>query len=151
MRSFRIREEPGKTVLTRDPDYKAILLIAIVDATVFLVYSKIPLEFRLIPLATFTLLSAAVLWPRMIGEKVVLTSRSFQYQRGLFPMVLTTELEWKNLDPPHLLNAGIRGRRGPIGFNDTRTGKQYRIGAGLEPPDCRKFLAAVEQFKPAFF
>ena len=151
MRSFRIREEPGKTVLTRDPDYKAILLIAVVDVTLFLVYSKIPIEFRLVSLVAFTVVCAAVLWPRIEGESVTLNSRSFQYQRGLFPLVLTTELEWRNLDPPHILNAGVRGRRGPIGFNDKRTGRQYRIGAGLGPPDCRTFLAAVERFKPAFF
>ena len=68
MRSFRIREEPGKTVLARDPDYKAILLVVVVDVTLFLVYSKIPIEFRLSPLGAFTLVCAAVLWPRMIGE-----------------------------------------------------------------------------------
>jgi hypothetical protein len=147
MRSFQIREEPGKTVLARDPDYKAILLIAVVDATVFLVYSKLPIEFRLVPLAAFTLLCGAVLWPRIIAENVTLTSRSLKYQRGLFPLILTTELEWNNLDPPHLLNAGVRGRRGPIGFNDKRTGREYRIGAGLQPPDCRTFLAAVDRFR----
>jgi len=128
-----------------------MLLVAVVDLTVFLVYSKLPIALRVIPLAAFTLLCAAVLWPRIIGENVTLTSRSFQYQRGLFPLILSTELEWKNLDPPHILNAGIRGRRGPIGFNDKRTGREYRIGAGLQPPDCRNFLAAVERFKPAFF
>ncbi len=79
MRSFRIREEPGKTVLTRDPDYKAILLIAVVDVTLFLVYSKIPIEFRLVSLAAFTVVCAAVLWPRIEGESVTLNSRSFQY------------------------------------------------------------------------
>jgi hypothetical protein len=151
MRSFRIREEPGKTVLARDPDYKAILLIAAVDVALFLFYSRIQIEFRAIPLAAFTLLCAAVLWPRIQSESVILTSRSFRYQRGLWPFLIITELEWRTLDPPHLLSAGVRGRRGPIGFNDKRTGRQYRIGAGLQPADCQAFLAANERFKPAFF
>jgi hypothetical protein len=149
MRAFQVAEEPGKIHFSREPDFKAILLIALIEFLLFFAYQIIPFRIRFAFLVAFTLFCAAILWPRIIGEDVTLTRRSFKYTRGIWPFLLSTELEWRYLDPPRILDAGVRGWRGALAFNDVRTGKQYRIGAGLQPACCRKLIEATEQFRTA--
>jgi hypothetical protein len=147
MRTFRITEEPGVTRFSRDPDLKAILLLACVEVSLALAYRMVPFPFRAGFLLVFTAIAVGVLWPRLMGEELVLSHRSFKYRRGFWPFLVATELEWRDLDTPRILNAGLRGWRGPIGFNDARTGHPYRVAAGLRPADCRRMLAAIEQFR----
>jgi hypothetical protein len=147
MRKLRIVQEPGRTRLVRSPDLKAILLLLLFEAFLFIAWWAVPLPFRAVFIVVTSIPAAIILWPRIEGEEITLTPHGVEYRHGIWPFWWGVTVGWGNFEAPRITNPGVRGWRGPICFYDSRTGETHRIGPGLQPADCRRLLATVEEFR----